>query len=100
MDLIVILVLIVVIVMVRRDVKFLVYLLGSLEVFFRLIHHIGDKLTIIDINSFVNKYIPTSLFSIFSKYTTGIVYDIISWALIITFCAFLYYLVAYLIRKK
>ena len=100
MDLIVILVIIAVIIMWRRDVKFLVYALGILEIFFRLIHHIGDKLKIIDINTFVDKYIPTSLFSIFKHYTIGIVYDIISWSLIIAFCAFLYYLIEYLIRKK
>ncbi len=100
MDLIVILVIVVVVIMWRRDVKFLVYTLGILEIFFRLIHHIGDKLSIIDLNSFVDRYIPTSLFSIFKHYTTGIVYDILSWSLIIAFCAFLYYLTLYLIRKK
>ena len=100
MDLIILLILIVIVIMVYRDVKFLVYLLGTLELFFRLIHHIGDKFKIIDINTFINRYIPSSLFSIFEKYTTGLVYDIISWSLIIAFCAFLYYLVKYLITKK
>lgn len=100
MDLIVILIIIAIIVFWRRDVKFLVYALGILEIFFRLIHHIGDKLSIIDLNAFVDKYIPTSLFSICKVYTTGIVYEILSWSLIITFCAFLYYLTLYLIRKK
>ena len=40
MDLIIILVLVVIVIMVYRDVKFLAYLLGILEVFFRLIHYI------------------------------------------------------------
>lgn len=100
MDLIIILIIIAIVVFWRRDVKFLVYTLGILEIFFRLIHHIGDKLTLIDINTFVDKNIPKSLFSIFSKYTTGLVYDIISWSLIVAFCSFLYYLVKYMIRKK
>ena len=100
MDLIILLILIVIVIMVYRDVKFLVYLLGILELFFRLIHHIGDKLGINDINAFINRYIPSSLFSIFEKYTTGIVYEIISWSLILAFCAFLYYLVKYIIVKK
>ena len=55
MDLIILLILIVIVIMVYRDVKFLVYLLGILELLFRLIHHIGDKFTIININSFINK---------------------------------------------
>ena len=100
MDLIILLILIVIVIMVYRDVKFLVYLLGTLELLFRLIHHIGDKLGINDINAFINRYIPSSLFSIFEKYTTGIVYEIISWSLILAFGAFLYYLVKYIIVKK
>ncbi len=100
MDLIVILVIVAVVIIWRRDVKFLVYTLGILEIFFRLIHHIGDKLSIIDLNNFVDRYIPTSLFSIFKNYTTGIVYEILSWSLILAFCSFLYYLTLYLIRKK
>ena len=100
MDLIIILVLIVIVIMVYRDVKFLTYLLGILEIFFRLVHYIGDNLTIVRINPFINKYIPTSIFKVFANYTTGSVYDIISWVLVIGFCAFLYYLVEYLIRKK
>lgn len=100
MDLIIILILIAIITIVYKDVKFLVYFLGTLELFFRLIHHIGDKLTLIDINTFVDKYIPSSLFAIFDKYTSGIVYDIISWSLLIGFSAFLYYLIKYIIKKK
>lgn len=100
MDLIILLVLIVIVIMVYRDVKFLVYLLGILEIFFKLVHYIGDNLKVVNINSFVNKYIPESIFSIFSEYTTGIVYDVISWILILGFCVFLYYLMDYCVKKK
>lgn len=100
MDLIIILIILTVIILWRRDFKFLVYSIGILEIFFRLIHYIGDKLSVIDINSFVNKYIPSSMFDLFGKYTSDIVYDFICWGLVICFCAFLYYLVKYIIKKK
>lgn len=100
MDLIIIIVLIGVVAFVYRDVKFLVYLLGTLEVFFRLVHHIGDKLQLIDINPFVDKYIPTSTFAVLSRYTNGVVYEVFSWVLIIIYVMFLVYLVKYLIHKK
>ena len=100
MDLIILLVLIVVIILVYKDVKFLVYLLGTIEVFLRLIHHIGDKLKVSAINSFLDKYIPESTFALFGKYTNGIIYEIISWALILAFCVFLFYLIKYIIKKK
>ena len=100
MDLIIILILVAVVTGVCKDAKFIVYLLGVLEIFFELIHYIGDKLTVIDINSFVDTYIPTSVFAVFAKYTTGIVYDIICWILVIGFILFLGYLIKYIIKRK
>ena len=100
MDLIILILLIIAVVVAYRDFKFVTYLIGILEIFFRLIHYIGDNLSLININPFVNKYILSSLFSIIGKYTTGIVYDILSWILVGVFAAFLFYLVKYLIKKK
>lgn len=100
MDLIIIILLIVGVVVIYKDVKFVTYLIGILEIFFRLIHYIGDNITFINLNPFVNKYIPYSLFSIIEKYTSGVVSAIISWLLVAVFIMFLVYLVKYLIKKK
>lgn len=100
MDLVILILLIIAIVVAYKDVKFVVYLVGILEIFFRLIHYIGDNLPLININPFVNRYIPVSIFSVIGKYTNGIVYDIFSWVLVATFVMFLFYLVKYLIKKK
>ncbi|MGM9879378.1 MAG: hypothetical protein ACI31R_05095 [Bacilli bacterium] len=100
MDLIILILLIIAVAVLYRDFKFVTYLFGILEIFFRLIHYIGDNIPLININPFVNKYIPSSLFSIIEKYTTGIVYDIISWLFILIFAMFLFYLVRYFIKKK
>lgn len=100
MDLVILLVLIVLVIMLYRDIKFLTYLFAILEVFFKVAHYIGDNISFIRINRFVNNYIPESLFSIFKSYTTGIVYDVISWSLIVCFCAFIYFIAQYMIRRK
>ncbi len=100
MDLVLVLIILAVVIFWRKDFKFCVYSLGILEIFFRLIHFLGDHIKFININGFINKYIPESLFSIIDKYTSGIVCDIISWILVFCFCAFLYYLVRYIIKKK
>ena len=100
MELIIILILIGVVIFFRRDYHFVVYLLGILEILFRLVHYIGDHLTFININPFINKYIPTSLFDIVGKYTSGIIEVIICWVLVAAFVLFLVYLIKYLIKGK
>lgn len=99
MDLLIIIVLVIIVLAVFKDWRLIIYTIGTLEVFFRLIHHIGDKLNLISINPFVDKYIPTSLYNVLAKYTSGVIYDILSWVLIIIFIMFLVYLVKYIIRR-
>lgn len=77
MDLVIIIILIIAIAFMYKDIKFITYLLGVLEIFFRIIHYIGDNISFININSFVNRYIPTSLFGVINKYTSGLVSDIL-----------------------
>lgn len=100
MDLIIIILLIVGVVIIYKDVKFVTYLIGILEIFFRLMHYIGDNIKFINLNPFINKYIPSSLFSIIEKYTSEVVCTIISWLLVAVLIMFLVYLVKYLIKKK
>ena len=100
MDLVIVILLIIAVVVLYRDVKFVTYLIGILEIFFRIIHYIGDNLSLVNINPFINKYIPSSLFSIISRYTQGMVRDILCWILVIIFIMFLVYLIKYLIKRK
>ena len=100
MDLIVFIILLVIVIAIYRDLKFVVYYLGILEIFFRLAHYIGDNISFINLNSFVNSYIPTSILSMIDKYSSGIINDIISWSLVICFIIFLYYLIKYFFKKK
>ena len=100
MDLVIVIALLAVVIFIYKNVHFVVYLLGVLEIFFRLIHYIGDNIPFLNMNPFINKYIPTSLFSIISKYTTGVVEIILSWLLVLSFVMLLIYLVKYLFKIK
>ena len=51
MDLLFLVILVIVVAIVFQDTKRLVYLIGILEVFFRLIHGIGDRLGISELNA-------------------------------------------------
>ncbi len=99
-DLVVLIALIIIVAFLSRDIKYLVYLIGIIEIFLRLIHYIGDHLGMPDLNKVINNHFPSSIFKILSKYTSGIIYDILSWILVCIFIAFLFYLIRYLIRKK
>lgn len=94
MDLAVLLILIIIVVLVLKDVKWVTYLIGIVEIFLRLIHYIGDNLKIA--SNFINEYFPTSIFAIIGKYSSGVVYDILSWVLVLFLIWFLIYLVKYL----
>ena len=96
MDLAVLLILIIIVVLVLKDVKWVTYLFGIVEIFLRLIHYIGDNLKIASLNNFINEYFPTSIFAIIGKYSSGVVYDILSWVLVLFLIWFLIYLVKYL----
>ena len=100
MDLAVLLILIIIVVLVLKDVKWVTYLIGIVEIFLRLIHYIGDNLKIASLNNFINEYFPTSFFAIIVKYSSGVVYDILSWVLVLFLIWFLIYLVKYLFGSR
>ena len=100
MDLAVLLILIIIVVLVLKDVKRVTYLIGIVEIFLRLIHYIGDNLKIASLNNFINEYFPTSIFAIIGKYSSGVVYDILSWVLVLFLIWFLIYLVKYLFGSR
>lgn len=100
MDVIILLVLVILVLIFFRTFKNFVYLLGILEIFFRLIHAIKAKLAITEFSAFVNKYIPGSIVDVISKYSTGILKDVLVWAFIVMIAIFLGYLIKYFFKLK
>lgn len=83
-----------------RSVKGVIYLIGTAEVFFQLMHYFADNIGVAEISSLVSRYIPNSIFSIIDYYADGIVYTILAWLLFIIFFWFFIYLVKYLFNRK
>lgn len=100
MDLIILLVLIVIVAFFFKDYKNVVYFLGIVEIFFRIIHFIGDHLKVVELNQVINKYIPSSLFSMLGKYSNGLLYEILMWLLLLCFISLEVYLVKYFFKRK
>lgn len=96
----ILLIIVIILVVLRRNIKWGVYVVGTSEVMFRLLHLIGDNIGIPELNALINRIFPTSLFSVAKAYTSGIVYTILFWAIVIILLSFLVYLIRYLFTKK
>lgn len=100
MDLIILLVICGLIFFWKREFKFFIYFIGIIEIFFRIIHFISTKINVHEFSFFVTKYIPSSIIGIFTKYSTGLLLEILSWIVVICFGFLEMYLIKYFIKKK
>lgn len=100
MDLIILILLIVVIIIWFKDFTSFVYFLGITEIFFRIMHFIADNLGIVEVGNVIRKYIPSSLFSLLAKYSSGLLYTLLCWGLLICFIILEVHLVRYFIKRK
>lgn len=100
MDLIILLALITIIVIIRKDFKSFIYSLGAIEILFRVLHFIANNLGIIELSKFIRTYIPSSIISIFAHYSNGLFYDILVWVFVIFMGILDFYLFEYLIKRK
>lgn len=99
MDLIILVILLIVIFIWFRDFHSFVYFLGIAEIFFRIMHFISDNIGIKEVSNVINKYIPSSLFSILAKYSNGLLYTILCWGLLICFIILEINLIKYFIKR-
>ncbi len=100
MDLVILIALLVIVIAVFRDIKWVTYIIGIIEIFLRLINYIGNNIGIEKFQTFVNNIFPNSIFSIIDKYTTGLINTILTWGLVIFLVWFLIYLILYLFKRK
>ena len=101
-DLIVFVILIILVIYFFRRFSSFVYLVCSIDLLFRLLHFLGDNLHVPELQSLIDKYIPTDVVGMISNYfgTNGILYTIILWAMFILYCILLFYIVRILFRRK
>ena len=83
-----------------KDFKSVVYFLGIIDIFFRLLHKLIELINVKQITSFVNPYIPSSLEMIINNYSSGILNTVLIWVLFLVYIYFEIYLIKYWIKKK
>ena len=98
--LIILVITIIIVALFFKDFKSVVYFLGIIEIFLRLIHKISSLLKIDTFTEFINKYIPSSLEGIINTYSSGILNIVLIWILVLLFIFFEWYLINYWLKKK
>lgn len=100
LDLIVVLIVIIFGLIKYKRFSSYVYLFCFVDMFFRILTFINNNLNLGGIESFINTYIPESLYSVIIKYTSDIVETCLVWGYIALFLIFLYYTLQLLLKKK
>ena len=99
-DVVLLIVLIVAAVCYFRKLDSSVYFIASLDIFFRILTFIKQKIGPGEISTFIGKYFPESIPGVIYKYTDGLLSDILVWIYVAMFAIFLFYTVKILWKKR
>lgn len=99
-DLIALILLMLVVIMFFKRFSSFVFFVAIFDIFFRILTFIKLNISLPDVVAIMNKYIPTGILGIISKYTDGIFTTILSWAYVIIMTIFLFYVTKIFFKKK
>ena len=101
-DLIIIILLIIFVVFYFRRFSSFVYTICSIDILFRLLHFLADNTKVPELESLINKYIPTSVLGAVGNYISldGLLYALLMWAMFIIYCIFLFYIIRILFKRR
>ena len=77
-----------------------VYFIASVDIFFRILTFIKNNIGVEEISKFISRYFPESIPGIITKYTDGVLCDILMWVYVAMFAVFLFYTVKILWKKR
>lgn len=100
MELVVIGILLIIITYIFRKFSAFVYSFAIFDIFFRIIHFLKGALMPSNITNFVNEYIPSSIFALIHKYTSGLFLEILIWCYVVIFIILEFYLIKILLKNK
>jgi len=99
-DLIALIILMLVVIMFFKRFSSFVFFVAIFDIFFRILTFIKLNITLQDVVVVMNRYIPTGILGIISKYTDGIFTTILNWVYVIIMTIFLFYITRIFFRKK
>jgi hypothetical protein len=101
-DVIILLVLLLLSIFIFRKFSSFIYSIALIDIFLRIIYYIATHLPINlgDVTNYIITYFPKSIADIISKYTNGIVCDLLMWVYIAFMAVFWFYTASYFVNKK
>ena len=100
-DLIIFILLVIFVIAFFRDFMYVVYLVVSVDMLFRLLHFIANNVDVEELTVLIYKYIPSSVPNLISKYTGDNIFStIFLWIIFGLYCVFLVRIIRDLIKKK
>jgi len=100
LDLVVVLIIIVLGLIKYKNASSYVYLFCASDMAFRILSFLKNNINMGSINSFINKYIPSSIYDVIVKYTGGTIEQLLIWVYVIVFAVFLYYTIKSLLNRR
>ena len=76
------------------------FTVGAIDITLRIANFIKLNTPLSKITIFMNKYFPSSIFSIIDNYIKGILNTALKWIFVVIMITFLYYIIRILVRKK
>ena len=95
-DLIIIVLALIAVICIFRRFSSFVYAVAIVDIFLRIMYFLRIK---VPLKELANIF-PADLTEVFSKYTNGILLDILLWAYAFIYVCFLVYIINYFIHKK
>lgn len=98
MDIIILVLIVVLIAVIFKKPDNTIIFIGLIDIFLRIVDFIGNNTTK-EINNIINKYLPSSIPGIISKYSSGTIETVLIWGFVILMSIFLYYVFRMLLRR-
>lgn len=99
MDLVILLLLIGLVIFFFRRFSSLIYLIGIVDIFLRLVTFIKVELTKGELYAIIDKYIPSNIPTLLGNYSDGLLYTILLWLYIAAMIIFEFYLIKGFFKK-
>ena len=100
-DLIIFILLVIFIIAYFRDFMYVVYLVVSMDMLYRLLHFIANNVDVEELTVLIYKYIPSSVPNLISKYVGDNIFStIFLWVVFGLYCIFLGHTIRRMVRKK
>ena len=101
MDIVVIVLVIAAIaVMIFKKFSSVIYYIGIVDIFLRILDFIANNIPVPVVSNFINSYFPNSVSHIIDMYSSGIFTTVLLWLLCVVYIILLFYLVRIFWKKK